>query len=112
MLDAAYPADWEIRLILDNHSAHRSKETLRYLAAHPHRFTLVFTPTHGSWLNLIEVFFSKLTRSLLRHMRVKSKAELAQRLLQGIAEMNEAPVIFRWHYQIETVAAQSSMTHN
>jgi transposase len=111
-LDAAYPADWTIRLILDNHSAHRSKETLRYLAQQPQRFKLVFTPTHGSWLNLIEVFFSKLTRSLLRHMRVQSKAELAQRLYQGIEEVNRAPVVFRWHYQIEPVTAQPSMARN
>src|SRR6201997_3193737 len=81
LLDAAYPADTAIELILDNHSAHVSCETTGWLAAQPiGRFTFTFTPTHGSWLNIIEGFFSKLARSVLRHIRVRSKDELAQRL--------------------------------
>ena len=76
-LDAAYPADTAIRLILDNHSAHISKETKAWVATQPEgRFAFVFTPKHGSWLNLIEGFFSKLARSMLRHIRVASKDEL------------------------------------
>jgi len=50
-LDAHYPAGILICLLLDNHSAHRSRETRRFLASKPGRFELVFTPTHGSWLN-------------------------------------------------------------
>ena len=51
-IDAAYSTDTAIKLILDNHSAHISKETNRWLAAQPEgRFTLVFTPKHGSWFN-------------------------------------------------------------
>ena len=73
-LDAAYPADTAIRLILDNHSAHISKETKAWVATQPEgRFAFVFTPKHGSWLNLIEGFFSKLARSMLRHIRVTSQ---------------------------------------
>jgi transposase len=61
-------------LILDNHSAHISKETRTWLAAQPAgRFEFTFTPKHGSWLNLIEGFFSKFARSVLRHMRVASR---------------------------------------
>jgi hypothetical protein len=60
LLDAAYPAETAIEIILDNHSAHVSRETTAWLAAQPTgRFTFTFTPTHGSWLNLIEGFFSK-----------------------------------------------------
>src|SRR3954447_23870683 len=60
LLDAAYPVRTAIKLILDNHSAHISKETRTWLAGRPeHRFEFVFTPKHG-WLNLIEGFFSKL----------------------------------------------------
>ena len=60
LLDAAYPADTAIEVILDNHSAHVSRETAAWLAAQPiGRFTFTFTPTHGSWLNLVEGFFSK-----------------------------------------------------
>ncbi|MFA5453508.1 MAG: hypothetical protein WC248_08040, partial [Candidatus Methanomethylophilaceae archaeon] len=64
-------------------------------------FEFVFTPTHGSWLNMIEMFFSKITRSFLRHIRVESKAELKQRIYQGIEEINQEPVVFKWKYKIE-----------
>ena len=96
-----YPDDWKIRLILDNHSAHRSKETMKFLDTVPGKFEFVFTPTHGSWLNMIEMFFSKITRSFLRHIRVESKAELKQRIYQGIEEINQEPVVFKWKYKIE-----------
>jgi transposase len=95
-LDEYYPSESTIRLILDNHSAHISKETMAYLATRPGRFTYVHTPTHGSWLNIIESVFSKMARSFLRHIRVRSKAELKKRILQGVVEMNAVPVIFRW----------------
>jgi DDE superfamily endonuclease len=69
LLDAAYPASTAIKLILDNHSAHISKETRSWLATRPTgRFEFTFTPIHGSWLNLIEGFFSKFARSVLRHI--------------------------------------------
>jgi transposase len=81
LLDAAYPAHTAIKLILDNHSEHISKETRAWLAGHPpHRFEFTFTPKHGSRLNLFEGFFSKLARSVLRHIRVSSKQELKDRL--------------------------------
>lgn len=98
---ACYPEDWKIRIILDNHSAHTSKETQRYLATVPNRFEFIFTPTHGSWLNLIEVFFSKLARTLLRGIRVESKTELKERIEAHLAELNETPVVFRWSYRLD-----------
>ena len=103
-LDQAYPPHQIIRLVLDNHSAHISKETKSYLGTRPQRFQFVFTPTHGSWLNLIEVFFSKLTRSMLRELRVASKSELADRLRQYIRELNAAPVVFRWKYKMDEIS--------
>ena len=69
-LDARHPAGLLICILLDNHSAHRSRETRRFLSSKPGRFKLVFTPTHASWLNYVETFFSKLARSVLRHIRV------------------------------------------
>jgi len=60
-----YPKEDKIRLVLDNLKVHTSLETRKYLASVPGRFEFVFTPTHGSWLNLVESFFSKLTRQLL-----------------------------------------------
>lgn len=95
-LDAYYPAASTIRIILDNHSAHISKETMKYLASRPGRFVYVHTPKHGSWLNMIESAFSKMARSFLRHIRVSSKDELKDRILKGIEEINAAPVVFRW----------------
>ena len=91
-----YPAHAVIRVVLDNHSAHISRETMAYLATRPGRFEYVHTPKHGSWLNLIECAFSKMARAFLRHIRVASTAELKVRILQGVAEMNEAPVQLRW----------------
>jgi transposase len=105
LLDAAYPADTAIEIILDNHSAHVSRETTSWLAEQPiGRFTFTFTPTHGSWLNLIEGFFSKLARSVLRHIRVSSKHELQERLMAFIDDINREPVLHTWHYKIDNAA--------
>jgi transposase len=105
MLDAAYPTDTAIKLILDNHSAHVSKETKTWLATQPEgRFSFVFTPKHGSWLNLVEGFFSKMARSVLRRIRVKSKNELKARILAYLDDLNREPVIHTWTYKIDTAA--------
>ena len=95
-LDAHYAAEAVIRIILDNHSAHISKETRAYLATRPNRFCYVHTPTHGSWLNLVETLFGKMSRTFLRGMRVASWEELRERILKGIDEINAAPVVHRW----------------
>jgi transposase len=104
-LDAAYSTDTALKLILDNHSAHISKETRNWLAAQPEgRFTLVFTPKHGSWLNLVEGFFSKMARSMLRHIRVASKDELKARILAYLDDLNRKPVLHTWTYKINAAA--------
>jgi hypothetical protein len=95
-LDARYPAECTIRIILDNHSAHISKETSAFLATRPNRFQYILTPTHGSWLNIVETLFGKMARSFLRHIRVQSVDELKTRILKGIAEINADPVVHRW----------------
>jgi transposase len=105
LLDAAYPTDTAIKLILDNHSAHISKETKAWLAEQPEgRFAFTFTPKHGSWLNLIEGFFSKLARSVLRHIRVASKQELKERLIAAIDDINRHPVVHTWSYKLDQAA--------
>jgi DDE superfamily endonuclease/winged helix-turn helix protein len=95
-LDSYYPPECTIRVILDNHSAHISKETYAYLETRPNRFRYVLTPTHGSWLNIVETLFGKMARTFLRHIRVKSWEELRDRILLGIAEINAAPVVHHW----------------
>ena len=105
LLNAAYPAGTAIKVILDNHSAHISKETQAWLATQPAgRFAFTFTPKHGSWLNLIEGFFSKFARSVLRHIRVASKHELKERIMAGIDDVNRHPVIHTWSYKLAEVA--------
>src|SRR3979411_2280766 len=105
LLDAAYPASTAIKLILDNHSAHISTETRTWLATRPPgRFEFTFTPKHGSWLNLVEGFFSKFARSVLRHIRVTSKHELKERIMAGIDDVNRHPVIHTWSYKLADAA--------
>src|SRR5712672_3552018 len=105
LLDAAYPTHTAIKLILDNHSAHISKETKAWLADQPAgRFEFTFTPKHGSWLNLVEGFFSKLTRSVLRHIRVTSKQELKDRIMAAMDEFNRHPVVHTWSYKLDQAA--------
>jgi len=105
LLDAAYPARTAIKVILDNHSAHISKETKAWLAAQPAgRFEFTFTPKHGSWLNLVEGFFSKLARSVLRHIRVTSKQELKERIMATIDGINQHPVVHTWSYKLGNAA--------
>ncbi len=102
-LDTGYPPQTRIRLLLDNHSAHISKQTQAWLQLHPQRFEFVFTPKHGSWLNIIETMFSKMARSMLRSIRVASKQELIDRIHLYFTEINADPVIFRWTYKMDEI---------
>jgi transposase len=105
LLDAAYPSHTAIKLILDNHSAHISEETKAWLAEQPTgRFEFTFTPKHGSWLNLVEGFFSKLARSVLRHIRVASKQELKERIMAAMDHFNRDPVVHTWSYKLDQAA--------
>lgn len=104
MLDKQYPHEAKIRVILDNHTAHISKETRGYLATVPNRFDFIFTPKHGSWLNLIETFFAKMTKTMLRGIRVSSRDELKERIETYLDEVNETPVVFRWKYGLDSIS--------
>jgi transposase len=103
-LDSLYNKHLKIKIILDNHSAHISKETKQYLNTVPNRFEFIFTPTHGSWLNIIETFFSKLTRTFLRKLRVNTIEELKNRFEMYFNEINEMPVIFKWKYKLDEIS--------
>ena len=103
--DEMYPEGDVIRIICDNHSAHKSKEVRNYLATRPEgRFVFVFTPTHGSWLNLIESFFSKMTKQMLKGIRVNSKEELMKRIYLYFEEVNRDPVVFHWTYKMDEIS--------
>ena len=103
MLDKKYPKKDKIRLVLDNLKVHTSDETRKYLTTVPGRFEFVFTPKHGSWLNLIEGFFSKLTRQSLKGIRVKTKEELINRIYKYFDEANESPVVYHWKYKLDEI---------
>jgi hypothetical protein len=94
--DRYYPPECTLRLVLDNHSAHLSKETQADWATRPHRFKYLLTPTHGSGLNIVETLFGKMARTFLRHIRVQSWEELRDRIRLGVSEINAAPVLHRW----------------
>ena len=103
LLDAKYPKGDKIRLVLDNLKVHTSEETRKYLAKVPGRFEFVFTPKHGSWLNLIEGFFSKLTRQFLKGIRVKTKEELVERIYKYFDEVNADPVVYHWKHKLDEI---------
>ena len=103
LLDAKYPKGDKIRLVLDNLKVHTSEETRKYLAKVPGRFEFVFTPKHGSWLNLVEGFFSKLTRQFLKGIRVKTKEELVERIYKYFDEVNADPIVYHWKYKLDEI---------
>ncbi len=103
LLDSKYPKGDKIRLVLDNHTAHTSKETRKFLSMVPGRFEFIFTPKHGSWLNMIEGFFGKMTHQMLRGIRVESKEELCERIYRYFDEVNKVPVIHHWHYRMDEI---------
>ena len=103
LLDNKYPKEDKIRLILDNLKVHTSDETRKYLATVPGRFEFIFTPKHGSWLNLVEGFFSKLTRQSLKGIRVETKGELIGRIYKYFDEVNADPVVYHWKYRLEEI---------
>ena len=103
ILDKKYPKGDRIRIVLDNLKVHTSEETRKYLASVSGRFDFVFTPKHGSWLNMVEGFFSKMTKQMLRGIRVNSKEELAERIYLYFDEVNAEPVVFHWKYKPDDI---------
>ena len=110
ILDNKYPKGDKIRMVLNNHSAHTSKETRSFLATVPGRFEFVFTPKHGSWLNMIEGFFGKMTNQMLRGIRVHSKEELSDRIYKYFDEVNAAPVVHHWKYKMDEIDPNDKVT--
>lgn len=108
-LDERYPQEDRIKIICDNHSAHKSREVHNYLATKQEgRFIFVFTPKHASWLNLIECFFSKMTKQMLKGIRVNSKQELTDRIYQYFDEINQEPVVFHWTYKLDEISEEEA----
>ena len=92
----AYPGQ-DLHVIVDNGSSHRSKQTRAWVEKQK-RLHLVYTPTHASWLNQIEIFFGILTRKVVRRGIFKSRRELVQRLMTCIQAYNAQARPFQWTY--------------
>jgi transposase len=98
VIDQTIPGDLDIHLVLDNGSSHTAKLTKKWLAAHP-RFHTHHTPTHASWLNQIEMFFSTLTRRLLRRGEFTSRDDLATSIDKFVLAYDEKDAKpYRWTY--------------
>lgn len=96
-LDQMVHPDLDIHLILDNGASHTSKATKAWLAARS-RFKITYTPKHASWLNQIELFFSILTRRLLRRGEFSSRQDLADKIENFIEVYDRTAKPFRWTY--------------
>lgn len=66
----------------------------------------VFTQTHSSWLNLIESFFSKMTKQMLKGIRVNTKQELEDRIYKYFDEVNADPVVYHWTYKLDEISSE------
>jgi len=103
ILDEKYPKDDKIRLIPDNLKVHSSVKVQEYLNTVPGRFEFVFTPKHASWLNLVEGFFSKMTKQMLKGIRVNSKQELYDCIYKYFEEVNEVPVVYHGTWNLDDI---------
>jgi transposase len=96
-LVAQTPAGLDLHCIADNLSAHKTAKVGQFLAENPH-VHLHYTPTHASWLNQVELFFSILQRRLLRRGEFDSVDHLADRVIAFIKDYNRRAAPFRWTY--------------
>ncbi len=94
----------KIHLILDNGSSHTSKQTRKWISKHP-RFTVTYTPCHASWLNMVEIYFSILTRRVLRRGDFASQDDLAEKITTFIRTYNRTAKPFRWTYDAKLLRA-------
>jgi transposase len=96
-LDAKVPAGLQVHLVLDNGSSHIARDTRWWFVDHP-RFHPHYTPSHASWLNQVELFFSILARRLLKRGQFASVEDLVGRVMAFIADYNRTARPFRWTY--------------
>ncbi len=107
-LDRETPADLDLHLVLDNYGTHKHKTVRAWLALHP-RFHLHFTPTSGSWMNLVESWFSILQRRRLKRGVFKSLKQLIQALNEYILVNNKNPKPFTWTKTANQILNHSHM---
>jgi len=91
------PRGKEIHVIADNQSAHKSRPVTDFLAVHP-KVHLHFTPTYSSWLNQVELWFSKIDRDVIARGVFTSVSALKRKLLRDIRHYNKSPRTVKWKY--------------
>jgi transposase len=96
-LDTKVPAALQVHLVLDNGSSHIARDTRWWFVDHP-RFHAHYTPSHASWLNQVELFFSILARRLLKRGEFTSVEDLVAKVMAFIADYNRTATPFRWTY--------------
>jgi transposase len=96
------PSDLDVHVILDNLSTHKTPAVHRWLLRH-RRFHFHFTPTYGSWMNLVERWFAALTTKKLQRSAHRSVKELAADIKAWVAAWNENPTPFVWHKSAEEI---------
>ncbi len=102
LIDASVPAHLDVHVVLDNSSTHKTPAVARWLVRHP-RFTLHFTPTYSSWLNLVERWFAELTTRWLRRGTHRSVRELVASIRTWITNWNDDPKPFVWHKSADEI---------
>lgn len=102
LLEKQTPADLDLHLIMDNYATHKTERVRKWLGRHP-RWHIHFIPTHSSWLNQVERFFSKITTSMLRRSTFRSVPELKKAILSYLDAHNENPKPFRWSATPESI---------
>lgn len=110
MLDRRIAPGMRIRLIMDNGSSHTSRATRAWLAAHP-RFSVTYTPKHASWLNIIEQWFSILTRKLLRRGSFESQEDLENKITEFTIGYNTTAHPWKWKYDADAEHARYLQRH-
>lgn len=104
-------AKWarEIHIVLDNLSAHKTKEVEQFLEEHP-KVRFHFTPTYSSWLNQVEIWFAKIQRDVIARGVFTSVSDLARKLRKYIRAYSKAAKPFRWTYTDVTRRIQPLVT--
>jgi transposase len=96
LINRSVPEDLDVHVVADNSSTHKTPAVHRWLLRHP-RFTLHFTPTYSSWLNLVERWFAELTNKWLRRGTHRSVKDLVASIRTWITNWNDDPKPFVWH---------------
>jgi transposase len=102
LIDASVPAQLNVHVVLDNSSTHKAPSIQRWLVRHP-RFTLHFTPTYSSWLNLVERWFAELTTKWIKRAAHRSVRDLVASIRTWIANWNDDPKPFVWHKSADEI---------